>query len=50
MLSISCSRAFASSLFSSRDDVWEGTDGATPDLAGVVLAGSLSVVCSFQIR
>ena len=33
MLSISCSRAFASSLLSSRDDVWEGTDGATPDLA-----------------
>ena len=27
MLSISCSRAFASSLLSSRDDVWEGTDG-----------------------
>ena len=30
---LSCSRAFASSLLSSRDDVWEGTDGATPDLA-----------------
>ena len=42
MLSISCSRAFASSLLSSRDDVWEGTDGATPDLAG--LFGSLSCV------
>ena len=24
---------FPSSLLSSRDDVWEGTDGATPDLA-----------------
>ena len=33
MLSISCSLAFASSLLSSRDDVWEGTDGASPDLA-----------------
>ena len=33
MLSTSCTRAFASSLLSSRDDVSEGTDGATPDLA-----------------
>ena len=41
MLSISCSRAFASSLLSSRDDVWEGTDGAMPDLAHLFGAGSL---------
>ena len=31
-MSISYNRAFASSLLSC-DDVWEGTDGATPDLA-----------------
>ena len=32
MLAISCGKAFASSLVSSREDAWAGTEGATPDL------------------
>ena len=33
MLAISCGKAFASSLISSREDAWVGTEEATPDLA-----------------
>ena len=36
MLSVSCARAFASSLVAPGQDVWSGTDGATPDLADLL--------------
>ena len=37
MLAISCGKAFASSLVSSREDTWAGTEGATPDLAHLLV-------------
>ena len=36
MLSVSCARAFASSLVAPGQDVWSGTDGATPHLADLL--------------
>ena len=36
MLSVSCARAFASSLVAPGQDVWSGIDGATPDLADLL--------------
>ena len=36
MQSVSCARAFAISLVAPGQDVWSGTDGATPDLADLL--------------
>ena len=36
MLSVSCARAFANSVVAPGQDVWSGTDGATPDFADLL--------------
>ena len=40
MLSVSCARAFATSLVTSHTDAWAGVDGSAPDLADLYREGS----------
>ena len=39
MLSVSCARAFATSLVVSHTDAWAGVDGSAPDLADLYREG-----------